>query len=447
MQVVLYSPTLGTLDLTARGSSSGRDFDIWLANYDMGILQPDLSAIEGMFGDIQNQTGFADRTPTFHIAVRADTEIARAAGGEMVGKWINAGDCELRYVPDEGPTSCLLILSGYTSHVAAPSGGDDKFGTEWQGSQFRWYEVHLTTAPQVLSAEADSASLSGAGIASGVVTIEGTFPAAATVTATSNAGLGQTIIYTSPHEYVPALRSTLSTSGGTITRTGAQHFYKGSDSANWEKLNGALFEAPATDLPAGDYAFVAHVFNNSSSAQTLLPTMTVTTFVGGSAVGNVMAGSLGVAIGATTEALVSLGGVTIDRGGISAGAEASTIVQIAASGLPADLYFDEVFAFKIDAGSSLTILDAGAGASALGSAHSRVTIAASPRPDQVASISRGLLSDTTRSIGPGSALAQMEAPMLPPGDNFVYVAAAGVDATVNATVEYRSAHATYVDAA
>lgn len=447
MQVVLYSPTLGTLDLTARAGSSGRAFDIWLANYDMGLLQPDLTAVDGAFGDIQNQTGFADRTPTFHIAVRAESETDRAAGGEMVGKWINAGDCELRYTPSQGPTSCLLILSGYTAHVAAPSGDDDRFSSEWQGNQLRWYEVHLTTAPQVLSADADSAALSGVGIASGVVTIEGTFPAAATITATSNAGLGQTIVYTSPDQYTPGLRATLSASGGTITRASAQHFYKGSSSAKWEKLNGALFEVPATALPAGDYALVGHVFNNNASAQTLIPTMTVTTFVGGNAVGSVVAGALGVAIGATTEALVSLGGVTIDRGGISAGVESSAIVQIAATGLPADLYFDEVFAFKIDPDSSLTMVDAGAGASALGSAHSRVTITASPRPDRVSSISRGLMSDATRSIGPGSALAQMEAPMLPPGDNFVFVAAAGVDATVSATVAYRSAHVTYVDAA
>lgn len=447
MQVVLYSPTLGTLDMTASAANSTRDFDALLANYDMGLLQPNLSAIDGMFGDIQDQTGYPDRTPTFHVAVRADTEAKRVAGGEMVGKWITADDCELRYIPDDGPTSCLMLLSGYIAHVASPSGSGDKFATEWQGNNVRWYEVHLTTAPQVLAADATDASLSGSGIASGVVTIEGTFPAAATITATAGAGLGKTVIYAGPVEYAPGLRANLKVSGGSLTRSSAPHFYKGADSADWQQLDGAIFGVPAADLPAGDYAFVAHIYNDNASAQTLLPTLTVTTLIGGNIIDTAPVGSMGVTVGASAEALVSLGSVTIDRAGITPGAESSTTINVAVDDVPGLVYIDELFALRIAPGSSLTMLDAGSGTPALGTAHSLVSVAASPRPDQVPAVARGLASDATKAIGPGADLAQMEPPMLWPGDNFVFVASAAIDDSLSADITYRSAHATYVDVA
>lgn len=446
MQVVLYSPTLGTLDLTATAANSGLAYDLLLANYDMGLLQPDLSAIEGMFGDIQDQTGYADRTPVFHVAAGANAETDRVAGGEAIGRWITAGDCELRYIPEDGATSCLLILSGYVAHVAAPSDNGDKFATEWQGNPIRWYEVHLTTAPQVLAADATAASLGGSGVASGTVAIEGTFPAAATITATASAGLGKTIIHTSPVEYAPGLRSRLTVSGTTLDRN-RPHFYKGSDGTTWQQLDGAIFGVPATDLPAGDYAFVAHVFNNTAVAQTVLPTLTVTTIVGGNIVDTAPVGTLGAVIAPSSEALISLGSASVDRAGISAGAESSTTINIAVSNVPGTVYFDEAFAFRVDPASSLTMVDAGLGSPALGMAHSLASVAAAPRPDQVPTVIRGLASDATRSIGPGADLAQMEPPMLSPGNNMVFVASAGVDDTVTVDVSYRSAHATYVDAA
>lgn len=447
-QVVLYSPSLGTLDLTATAGTSGRAFSLWLANYDMGLLQPDLSAIEGMFGDTQDQTGYADRTPTFHVASGAATEANRVAGGETLEQWITAGDCELRYVPDDGPTSCLLILSGYVAHVASPSNSGDKFAAEWQGNQIRWYEVHPTTAPQVLAADATTTPLTGAGIATGDLDIDGTFPAAATITATAASGLGKTIIHTSPVHYTPSIRSHLQVSSSeTLSRAGAPHFYKGASSDQWPQLTGCIFGVPAGSIAPGDYAFVAHVYNNSDIAQTLLPAMTVTTVIGGNIVDTAPVGSIGVTVPAQSFALISLGAAAIDRAGISAGAESSTTINVATGDFPASIWLDDLFAFRIDPMSSLTMVDAGSGSPALGTAHSLVSLAASPRPDQVPTISRGLASDATQAMGPGADLAQMESPMLAPGYNMVFVASAGVDGTVTAEVAYRSAHATYVDAA
>jgi hypothetical protein len=659
MQVVLYSPTLGTLDLTASAANSGLPCDLLLANYDMGLLQPELSTIQAMFGDIQTQTGYTDRTPVFHVVARAEAEADRAAGGEAIAKWINAGDCELRYTPTDGPTSCLLVLSGYASHVAAPNGSDDRFVTEWQGTPLRWFEVHLTTAPQVLAAEATTATLSGSGLASGVVTVEGTFPAAATVVATASAGLGETIVYTGPNEYDPAMRSRVTTdidgepitlqrvnlmpnpsfeagttgwaagtntssiqqwsnpgaqgsfinctgsnllralntatTGGlrsyvnspaigditpgqkyaiqarigcwfattagflarffdatgkmlvestasgvvpaatgsgndlvttlvpisgvfeapaeaasltiypfatatsttlvffvdavmveesdtvrdyfdgdtaasdgwsyswsgtagestsiaqtsvdtVVSRPDAPHFYKGT--TDWVRLDLFSFSVSATDLPEGDYAFIANVadVNGIASGKTILPALTIQTLIGGNVVDVVEAGALGVTI-TEQDSLISLGSVTIDRAGIGSGAESSATINVTVSDPSGALYFDEIFMFRIDPATSLTMVDAGAGSSALGAAHSRVTVTASPRPGSVPTVTRGLSSDPTRYVGPGVTLAQMEPPMMQPGDNFVYVASAGVDDTVNVAISYRSAHSTYVDAA
>lgn len=641
MQVVLYSPSLGTLDLTSSAANSGRSFDLLLADYDMGLLQPELSTIQGMFGDIQTQTGYTDRTPTFHVVARAEDEADRVAGGEAITKWIDAGDCELRYTPTDGPTSCLLILSGYAAHVAAPNGGDDRFVTEWEGTPLRWYEVHLTTSPQVLAAEATTASLSGSGLASGVVTVEGTFPAAATIAATAGAGLGETIVYTGPDDYDPALRSRMTTytdgepitiqrinlmpypspsygmggwsaGSGTagvaaqalnwlvsatatgtallsyvngpsvpvtaglsyavqatasvpnlvrsgimyrwynssgaqigidatvpeqvpdpsgaanpsgvikappgavslriymyanvsaarpagvfvwwfakvmieqstevrpyfdgdtaaadgwtyswsgtagastsvaetsvdsvVSRPDAPHFYKAS--TDWVRLDGSSFSIPATDIPAGDYAFIANVTdaNGAAFGNTVLPAVTIDTVIGDNVVATVEAGSLGVTI-TEQDSLISLGSVTIDRAGIGPGSESSATIDVTIADPSGALYFDEIFMFRIDPSTSLTMVDAGAGSSSLGVAHSRVTVTASPRPDGVPAVTRGLSSDATRYVGPGGSLAQMEPPMMQPGGNFIYVASAGIDDTVDVAISYRSAHATYVDAA
>ncbi len=410
VQFLLYSPTLGTLDLTASFDTYG----YMLYGAQFGVATAATSTADALIGQSVSSSGFTVRDDvSFYVrveSVRATNDGKRLSDGcAAIERWHRATDAEFRYKPRGGAWSCLPIIVDPRSRrgglkvasVPAPVGGVDVVVDEWNDA-VRWLQLTLTCAPFVLAASETTSTVSLASSV-GSLTVVGAGDAAATVTLGGANALDKCLVYLAPAmpAFSPLLRSHMAAGGATLDRSGQPAFY----STTWRALSGKVASIDGSNLPAGGYAVVAHLFNNTT-AQSLQIPITIT------------------ANGITTTALsapVDLPASGTLFEGIAGFVLPETDDTVTITfGTVANVYVDEVFILPMIEGSSLNLLDSIAGLAK--------TISAP-------------LTSNQRWVPPVEAIES--APPLLTAESMTVVVASAGNASPSCTISYRPAALTF----